>query len=161
MSLLQRWQTIHDEAVQLADIVQQLPETCACGDAEAHLQGRCLDDHRRGQSGTHPDAAGNCSDALARLHSDLFLFNHDVSVMLSLCDRRLWPSQRLELTRGLFVTASDVLQVINTFHQLSAAVVRLHHHWTAGEMQCLKRHAAELRDRCERLNAELFGTALQ
>ena len=41
MALLQLWQNIGKEASDLATAVEPLPDACECGDADAHLGGRC------------------------------------------------------------------------------------------------------------------------
>jgi hypothetical protein len=41
MSLFHKFQDVYFDVIQLADTLEQIPETCDCGDADAHLAGQC------------------------------------------------------------------------------------------------------------------------
>ncbi|RMG50227.1 MAG: hypothetical protein D6723_12645 [Acidobacteria bacterium] len=41
MDLFHQFQDIYFDIVQLAELITRIPDTCRCGDAEAHLDGQC------------------------------------------------------------------------------------------------------------------------
>ncbi len=50
IDLMQQWSNVYQEALALAEEIEQLPDECPCGDADSHLNGRCP------CCGTHPHA---------------------------------------------------------------------------------------------------------
>ena len=78
MDLLQLWQSICVEAGNLAAGIEQLPDLCESGDADAHLSGRCS------HCGNHMPAGNaanrlDCLEILSRLRADLAMLNQDMS----------------------------------------------------------------------------------
>ncbi|MEW6213540.1 MAG: hypothetical protein AB1631_34915, partial [Acidobacteriota bacterium] len=76
MDLLQLWQSIYREAVQLAETVKHIPDECKCGDAAAHLGGRCCGGEKEGRGDSD-----NCNEILARLRADLMMLSMDFSTV--------------------------------------------------------------------------------
>ncbi|MBI4455537.1 MAG: hypothetical protein HY644_06520 [Acidobacteria bacterium] len=155
MDLLEQWQSIYREAIQLAEAVERLPEACECGDADAHLEGRCRCCASHEPTGEHHGSGENCSAILARLRADVTMFSHDFSTMLSLCSESIPPTQRVELRRGIFLAAGDLEQIVDAFRGLNSAVVGFRRNCALTEMRRLKHQCAQLREHCERVNMEL------
>lgn len=155
MDLLQLWRTVYQEAVQLAEVVEQLPDECECGDADAHLAGRCpccgLPDRR----GDHARPRKDCQEMLARLRADLMMLTQDLSAAGPLLEAAALERQRFELRREVFLAASGLHRIVESFGRARDAVAGFRHECTVSRMQAVKRACAELREHCERVNAEL------
>ena len=157
MDLLQLWQSIYREAVQLAETVGQLPDQCACGDADAHLEGRCrcCDSHER--TGEQAHTGKNCNEILARLRADLMMLSEDFAVAGPPLEASALAKQRFELRRGVFLAATDLQQILEAFNRVSESVAGFRRDCALSQMQSVKRCCAELRGHCERVNAEILG----
>lgn len=156
MEMLQRWFGIHAEAVRLCQAIERLPEACACGDAEAHLAGRCACcRHRHSEGG---DRHGeNCGLVLARLRAEFAMLCQDFSQVAGPLEEAAVEAARIELRRGVFLAARDLQQIAADLDAVSDAVMGFQRSCTITEMQRVKRHVAELREHCEQLNAQLLG----
>ena len=155
MDLLQLWQNIGQEASDLATAVERLPDECECGDADAHLGGRCAccGGHTRGgQSIDGP----NCLEIISRLRTDLTVLGQDLSVAGPALGASALETQRLELRRGIFLAAADLEAILESFKRLTESVAGFRRDCTITRMRAVKRRCIELRDHCQRVNAELL-----
>lgn len=157
MDLLQLWQSIYQETVQLGEIVEQLPDGCESGDADAHLEGRCRCCDRHERTGEPARAGKNCNEILARLRADLAMLNEDFAIVGPPLEASALEKQRFELRRGVFLAASDLQQILEAFKRASESVAGFRRDCSLSRMQVVKRYSAELRDHCRRVNAEMMG----
>lgn len=157
MDLLQLWQNVYREAGQLAEAVERLPDECACGDAGAHLEGRCRCCDIQGRAGGHPGGGENCETMLARLRANLTMLTEDFAVAGPPLEVSALEKQRYELRRDVFLAASDLQQVLEAFKRASESLAGFRRDCAVSRMRAVKRHCAELRDDCERVNAQLLG----
>ncbi|MEW6735936.1 MAG: hypothetical protein AB1489_31875 [Acidobacteriota bacterium] len=157
MDLLQLWQSIYQEVVQLAEIVQRLPDNCECGDADAHLEERCMccDGHKRAKQPR--DGGQNCSTILANLRVNLAMLCKDFTTVAEPIGASALVNHQLELRRGVFLAASDLQQLLEEFEQASAVVAGFRRSCAISEMNRVKHHCAQLRERCEKISAQLHG----
>ena len=155
MDLLQLWQNIGQEASDLATAVERLPDECECGDADAHLGGRCAccGGHTRG--GRSIDGP-NCLEIISRLRTDLTVLGQDLSVAGPALGASALETQRLELRRGIFLAAADLEAILESFKRLTESVAGFRRDCTITRMRAVKRRCIELRDHCQRVNAELL-----
>jgi hypothetical protein len=65
--------------------------------------------------------------------------------------------QRLELRRGVFLAATDLQQILEAFKRVTESVAGFRRDCALSQMRIVKSRCAELRDHCERVNAELVG----
>ncbi len=63
--------------------------------------------------------------------------------------------QNVELRRGVFLTGNDLQQVCEAFERVDHAVMGFRRTCAVPELRRVKRRCAELRERCERINAVL------
>jgi hypothetical protein len=155
MDLLQLWRNIGQEASDLATAVERLPDECECGDADAHLGGRCAccgGHSRGGQSIDDP----NCLEIISRLRTDLTVLGQDLSVAGPALGASALENQRLELRRGIFLAAADLEAILESFKRLTESVAGFRRDCTITRMRAVKRRCVELRDHCNRVNAELL-----
>lgn len=152
---LQLWRTVYQEAVQLAEAVEQLPDECECGDADAHLAGRCPRCGEPDREGDHARPRKDCREILARLRADLAMLTEDLSTAGPPLEAAALERQRFELRREVFLAASDLHRIVESFGRASDAVAGFRRECTVSRMQAVKRACAALRDHCERINAEL------
>lgn len=153
MELLQLWQSISEEAVQLAGAVERLPDECECGDADAHLEGRC---HCCSRKADGIERRGlNCTALLARLQADLTMLSEDLALAGPPTETAALESQRFELRRGVFLAASDLRQTVETFKRVAESVAGFRIDCAVPRMRAIKRHCANLREHCERVNTEV------
>ena len=155
MQLLELWHDIHTQTVQLSDAMAGIPDECACGDADAHLEGRCscCASHARPDK---PGSAGeSCLVIIDRLRADLNMLMKDFSVAGGTLDASILGSQRLELRRGLYLTTADLQHLAESFQKVTQAVAGFRHNCTLSELRHAKRYSAALREHCDKLNAEL------
>lgn len=155
MELLQLWQSIYLETGQLADCVEGLPDGCECGDADAHLEGRCACCKGHDRADEHHGRHLNCQDILARLRADLTMLCKDFPMIAEPIAGAALVRQRFELRRGVFLAAGDLEQMLEAFERVTGAVAGFRHTCAIADMRRVKRHCAELREHCERVNAEL------
>lgn len=150
---LKVWLEIYQEAIQLCEVIEQLPEQCECGDAEAHLEGRCpccSKDHAQHGHGE------NCSAILTRLRADLSLFCQDFAAVSAPMSAGV-GTERLELRRGIFLAASDLQQIVKGITRLNEAVVGFRRTCDLAELRGLKRHSADLRGHLNQVQIKLAG----
>ncbi|HWN99588.1 MAG TPA: hypothetical protein VNS63_10000 [Blastocatellia bacterium] len=155
MDLTQLWQSISLESIELAAAVEHLPDECECGDADAHLQGRCLCCTRHDQIGGHNGSGLNCNALIARLQADLAMLSEDLTLAGPPTEAAALEEQRVELRRRVFLAASDLQQTVEAFKKVSESVAGFRLDCAVSRMRAIKRHSAELREHCERVNAEL------
>jgi len=67
-------------------------------------------------------------------------------------------AQRLELRRGIFLTANDIQRIAEAVERVGEAVIGFRRTCAVAEMRGLKHRCAELRAHCEQLNVQLDGT---
>ncbi|HWP43899.1 MAG TPA: hypothetical protein VNO14_11725, partial [Blastocatellia bacterium] len=65
--------------------------------------------------------------------------------------------RRFELRRGVFLAASDLQQILEAFKRVTESVAGFRRDCALSRMRAVKRCSAELRDHCERVNAEMVG----
>ncbi len=99
MDLLQLWQNIGLEARDLATAVERLPDECECGDADAHLGGRCAccGGHTHGG---YAAESQDCVVIISRLRADLAALGQDLSIAGPALGASAVETRRLELRRG-------------------------------------------------------------
>ncbi len=153
MELLQLWQNIYREANELATAVERLPDECECGDAEAHLRGKCP--CCGGHPGDHSTGRQDCVETIGRLQVDLTMLSQDVSLAAPALNATALESQRVELRRGVYLTASDVDAIMEAFRRLGEAVTGFRRECTIARMRSVKHRCVELREHCERVDEEL------
>jgi hypothetical protein len=155
MDLLRLWRTVYQEAVQLVEAVEQLPDECECRDADAHLAGRCPCCGLRDRPGSQGRPRKDCHGILARLRADLAMLTQDLSVAGPSLEAAALEGQRFELRREVFLAASGLQGVVESFGRATDAVAGFRRECTVSRMQAVKRACAGLRDHCERVNVEL------
>lgn len=155
MDLLWLWRNIYQEAAELAEAVGHLPDQCECGHADAHLSGRCpcCGEPERGSDPARRPK--DCREILGRLTADLMMLSGDLAAAGPSLEVAALERQRLELRRGVFLAASSLQQVVDAFRRTTEAVAGFRRACAVSRMQAVKRGCAELRDHCERVNAEL------
>ena len=155
MDLLQQWRNIYQEAIHLAEEVEGLPDECPCGDADAHLEGRCLccERHER-KSGPHAHHE-NCVAVLARMRADLAMLCEDFMGIAGPMKAVALDAQKLELRRDIFLTANDLQQIAQALERMGEAFVGFRQSCALTEMRSVKRSSAELREHCHQLNIAL------
>ena len=154
MDLLQLWQNIREEANDLAEAMERLPDHCDSGNAEAHLTGHCDCCNAPGPTG-HSQKNPDCLAILGRLGVDLKMLNQDLAVAGPSLDVVAQESKRTELRRGILLAAGDLQALNEAFKRLTESVVGFRRECTISRMRTVRRHSLELRDHCERINAEL------
>ncbi|HSF23501.1 MAG TPA: hypothetical protein VLE20_04680 [Blastocatellia bacterium] len=155
MELLQLWQSVYQEAVQLADFVERLPDACGCGDADAHLDGRCRCCSGHEQTGEHHGGGENCTAVLTRLRADLTMLSRDFAIAGPPMEGSALEEQRFELRRGVFLAANDLQQILEAFKRVTESVAGFRSDCAIPRMRAVKRNCAELRKHCERVNADM------
>lgn len=157
MDLLKLWQGINQQAGLLADSVAGLPDACECGDADAHLEGRCSCCERHEWSAQGPKSAESCTAIIARLRVDLRMLCADFAAIAPAVDATGLTERRLELRRGVFLSAADLEQLTEAFERVTGAVAGFRRDCAITEMKKVKRFSSDLRAHCERVNAQLLG----
>ena len=155
MDLLQLWQNIGQEARDLATAIERLPDECECGDADAHLRGRCAccGGHTHGD---HSADRQDCVVIISRLRADLTALGQDLSVAGPALGASALETQRLELRRGIFLAAADLEAILESFRRLTDSVAGFRRECTITRMRAVKRRCLELRDHCDRVNEDLL-----
>lgn len=157
MELLLQWHKVFQEAVQLSEEIQSLPDECECGDADAHLEGRCRCCSAPGRASADRGHTEPCTVLLTRLRADLMILWEDFVAVAGPIKAGSSEAQRLELRRGIFLTANDIQRIAEAVEHVGEAVIGFRRTCAVSEMRGLKRHCAELRAHCEQLNAQLEG----
>jgi len=155
MDLLQLWLTVYQEAAQLTEAVEQLPDECECGDGDAHLGGQCSCCNGPHRGGDPARPRKDCHEILARLRADLTMLTQDVSAAGPPLEAAALERQRFDLRREVFLAASDLNRIVESFGRASDAVAGFRRECTVVRMQAVKRACAGFRDHCERVNAEI------
>jgi hypothetical protein len=155
MDLTQLWRSISEETVELAAALERLPDECECGDADAHLEGRCLCCRKHDQAGGHHGTAVSCNALIARLGADLSMLSEDLAIAAPPTEAAALEEQRFELRRGVFLAASDLHRTVEAFQQVNESVAGFRVDCAVSRMRAIKRHCADLREHCERVNAEM------
>lgn len=135
------WSDIYQEAIQLCDSIELLPDQCACGDADAHLEGRC---RCCGQNEPVHGHGENCNTILERLRADLSMLCGDFSIIATPIGTALGP-QYIELRRGIYLAAADLHQILKSVEQVSEAIAGFRRTCDLTELRGAKHHTAELR----------------
>ena len=155
MDLVQLWRGIYEEAVQLADVVEQLPDDCECGDGDGHLAGACPCCGGRARESAPGQATRDCHGMLARLRADLAMLSEDLAATGAPLEAAALAGLRFELRRGVFLAAADVQRVADAFRRTTEAVAGFQRECVVSRMQAVKRACAELRDDCARVDTDL------
>ena len=155
MQLLQLWHDIYAQTVQLSDALGRIPDECECGDADAHLEGRCSCCMSHTPTAKPHTAGESCLTIIDRLRADLNMLMKDFAVVAGTLDVASIGSQRLELRRGLYLTGTDFQQLAGTFEKVGQSVAGFRRNCTLSELRRAKQHSAALRAHCDKLNAEL------
>lgn len=153
--ILQLWHSVYLEAIQLADTVEQVPETCACGDALAHLDGlcRCCSGHKGTANHQHDNE--NCNDILTRLRASLSILCKDFSKVTEPMETTALMGQRMELRRGVFLSTSDLEKICQVFEGTDRAIAGFRQTCALTDLQRVKRHCRALREHFEQVNVQL------
>ena len=155
MDLLQLWQNIGQEATDLATAVERLPDECECGDADAHLRGRCACCGGHVPS-VHPVDGQDCVEIISRLQADVTALGQDLSIAGPALGASALETRRLELRRGIFLAAADLEAILESFKRVTESVAGFRRECTITRMRVVKRRCIELRNHCDRVNAELL-----
>ena len=157
IDLLSLWWSIGWEAMELCDTVERIPDVCACGDPEAHLEGRCrcCNGHQPIEEG--PAREENCSAIIARLRTDLTILANDFESAFGPIEALNLVKCDVELRQGIFLAANDLQQVLEAFTRITESVAGFHMNCSVTQMQRIKRYCVELLEVCRRINKELLG----
>ena len=94
-----------------------------CGDADAHLEGRCRCCGGHEQSMERHGTGEKCPTILERLRADVAALVKDFSALAGPLELAAMAKQSVELRRGVFLTASDLQQICESFERVDRAVV--------------------------------------
>lgn len=155
MDLVEQWRSIHQEAGHLAEAVEQLPDHCECGDADAHLAGACRCCGGVARGGAAGQATSDCHAMIARLGADIAILSEDLAAAGAVLDGAAPAVLRFELRRGVYLAASDLQRVIDAFRRAAEAVAGFRRECVVSRMKAVKRGCAELLDHCARVDAGL------
>ena len=155
MNLLSLWRGVCSSATQLSDAVSLLPDDCQCGDADAHLEGRCRCCGGHEQSMERHGSGEKCPTILERLRADVAALVKDCSALAGPLELAAMAKQSVELRRGVFLTASDLQQICEAFERVDRAVVGFRRTCALQDLKRVKIRCAELRERCARISAVL------
>ena len=155
MGEIEQWKGIYREAVQLCDAVKRLPEACPCSDARAHLEERCRCCGEAPRPGSRI-AAETCQETLGRLRADVAILCEDFKLSAGALEQGLRGEPGAPVRRGILLAAADLQQVASELDHAGEAVLGFLHTCSIEQMQRLKRHAAALREHCERVNTALL-----
>ncbi|GBC81783.1 hypothetical protein HRbin10_00895 [bacterium HR10] len=151
MTLFHQFQDVYFDVIGLAEALAQLPESCECGDAEAHFTGRC---RCVGAESEKPPGEGEpgCVCHLKKLRERLYWLEEDLQrVKIPQRAGEEWQQWReksfllLTCLRSLTASLDQLDQAIEQFRQ-SSADEPLHRLRACGQ---------ELRAWAEKLNALL------
>ena len=154
MELLEVWELVHQEVVQLSDALARLPDACECGDARAHLEERCsCCGAAHGGHGSSPGET--CLEVISRLRTDLGLLMRDFATIAGPIETLSMKKERLDLRRSLYLTAEDLKQIASIFEKVGQSVAGFLKNCTVSELRRAKRNSKALREHCDRLDAGL------
>lgn len=157
IDLMQQWSNVRQEAIALVEEIEHLPEECPCGDADAHLSGRCPCCGSHAQASPGRDHSQSCTELLASLRADFALlcedFTRTAGPMRAVALGTRWTALR----RDVVFTADDLQKIASALERVDHAVLGFRRSCAVSEMRSLKRACAELRVHCEALNRELAG----
>ncbi|MCI0443998.1 hypothetical protein L0152_12395 [bacterium] len=151
--LSELWSEIYQEAIQLCDSIERLPDQCECGDADAHLEGRCRCCNQNEPAHGHGE---NCNTILERLRVDLSMFCRDFSTIASPIESAI-GTEYIQLRRGIFLAAADLQQIVKTVERVSEAVAGFRRTCDLTELRGIKRHTAELRAHLQIVKNKMDG----
>ena len=157
VDLMQQWQNVYKEAISLVEEIENLPDECPCGDADAHLNRRCLCCGNHSQANQPQDHSRRCTDLLVCLRADLALLCEDFMRVADPMKAVAFQTRWAALRRDVLFTADDLQKIAGALERVDHAVVGFRRSCAISEMRSLKRACAELRMHCEALNRELAG----
>lgn len=157
VDLMQQWQNVYQEAISLVEEIESLPDECPCGDADAHLNRRCLCCGNHAQASQPQDHSQRCTDLLVCLRADLALLCEDFMRVADPMKAVAFQTRWAALRRDVLFTADDIQKIAGALERVDHAVVGFRRSCAISEMRSLKRACAELRMHCEALNRELAG----
>ncbi|MCI0614741.1 hypothetical protein L0244_17260 [bacterium] len=137
----QLWSEIYREAIQLCDSIDRLPDQCECGDAKAHLEGRC---RCCGKDQVAHGQAENCTTILTRLLADLSIFCQHFGAIVMPIEMTV-GTEYMELRRGIFLTAAELQQIVKAVERVNQSVIGFRRTCDLSELRGLKTHSNELR----------------
>lgn len=155
VNLLSLWRSVSWEAARLSEAVERLPDACECGDPEAHLEGRCRCCGGHEPATIRQGSGENCVAILARLRADIMVLDKDFTALAGPLEAAALTMRSVELRRGVFLAANDLQRVFEAFQRVDHSVIGFRRTCATSELRGVKRHCAELREQCERINAEL------
>jgi hypothetical protein len=158
MNFWQLWIEIYQEAIHLCDAIDSLPDRCECGDADAHLEGRCPCCRERMQSTEARAHAENCTDLLTRLRADLAMLCQDFAQLATPIGTGAIGMKCLELRRGVFLAAEDLHKIAKVVDRLQEEVVGFRRSCDLAELHSIKHCATELREHFNQLNHSLVAS---
>jgi hypothetical protein len=148
--LRQQWRPIFQEGIEFCDRIQQVPNSCACKDADQHLDGRCDCDLDKPQARFGDVKRETCSLILSRIRADLSLFSQDFArIAVPLANE---AESGLELRRDVFLTVNDLQRIVQAAERIDKAVVGFRRTCDLLELRRLKQRSVELRDHLIELN---------
>jgi hypothetical protein len=168
--VLNGWRDVLDDLRDLGESLKAVPDSCACGDGRAHLDGSCpCCRHEREQKGLPP--CENCETLLAalkprveKLTVDTWLFFPSVLEFLDLRERQAAKAADSAHARHVAAVAREeatatverhIAAVTRTFERLVAAVDEFRAGCRASHLQVLKTAANDLLAVVERLDRAL------
>lgn len=155
MESLEQWRGVYREVVSLCGAIAELPDVCACGDVEGHLDRSCRCCTKHEPSHAASNRGETCTDMLARLRADVSLLYDDFASVGGSIEAAAGITHRAELRRDVFLTAGDLQQIAVRLEKLSDAIVGFRRTCALEEMRSIKKRSASLREHCERLNSEI------
>ena len=157
MNFLQFWLEIYQEAIHLCDAIDGIPDHCECGDAVAHLEGRCPCCREHKHSGEVLAHAQNCTDLLTRLRADVAMLCQDFGQLATPIGNAAIGMKCLELRRGVFMVAEDLHKIAKAVDRLQEEVVGFRRTCDLAELRGIKQRAIELREHFNQLNVSLIA----
>lgn len=159
MDILGKWRDVYEEAVRLCQSMEHVPEECPCGDADAHLAGRCACCGGHAQKHQEHPTGQSCKGLLASLRAEVVLFCEDFKRTAGPLEEAARDEVRPELRRDIFLTAADLEQLLATLDEANETVAGFLRTCTVSDLKRVKRHSVSLRAHCERLNSRLQTVA--
>jgi len=157
MDPLRQWRDVYEEVIEFSGSLERLPEKCECGDAEAHLGGRCRCCHGHVPGSRHGPGGKACGERIARLRADLALLCEDFKRAAGAVQKEAPGPPQAEVRRGVLLAAGDLERIIADLALAGEAVVGFRKTCSASEMKQIKIHCAALREHCERIQRTLQG----
>ncbi len=153
MNLWRHWRNVYREAAQLCDTIERLPVDCQCGNADAHLTGRCRcgGGQVRAGSGT----SGDCDELIVSLRAALSLVWEDFKRLPEWTEDTVPADLRLDVRSGVYLAAGDLDHLLRALEHLSESVAGFRSNCVVTQMKSVKRCGAALRAHCDRLDNTL------